>query len=113
MANDNSNTARSRRMKKSELADRILSFLNRESKQAFNYKQIAFAIDATSPSLRMDLINILDDLAAAEEITEVSLGRYKAKSNRGNENVGTFVRRSNGRNAVVIDDEPIDRKSVV
>lgn len=107
MANDNSNTARSRRMKKSELADRILSFLNRESKQAFNYKQIAFAIDATSPSLRMDLINILDDLAAAEEITEVSLGRYKAKSNRGNENVGTFVRRSNGRNAVVIDDEPI------
>lgn len=99
--------SRPKRIKKSELADRILSFLQKEDKQAFNYKQIAFAIDATSPASRMDLINVLDELAAVGEISEISLGRYKAKSVRGNETIGTFVRRSNGKNAVLIDDEPI------
>ena len=107
MTKDTSSRSRARRISKSELAERIMAFLQKESRQAFNYKQIAFAIDATAPSLRMDLLNVLDDLAASEAITEVSLGRYKANSNRGTENVGTFVRRSNGKNAVILDDEPI------
>ena len=96
-----------KRLKKSEIAERILAFLQKESKQAFNYKQLAFAIDATSPASRMDIINVLDELAAVGDIAEISLGRYKAKSDRGSESIGTFVRRSNGRNAVLIDDEPI------
>ena len=104
---DNPNTEAPVRMRKKELLDKILAFLQKESKQAFNYKQIAFAIDAVHPSNRNDIINILDELAAADEITEVSLGRYKAKANRGTENEGVFVRRSNGRNAVIIDDEQI------
>lgn len=98
---------RAPRIKKSELADRILAFLNKENKQAFNYKQIAFAIDATAPAQRLDLINVLDELAADGAISEVSLGRYKAHTTRGNESIGTFVRRSNGRNAVIVDDEQI------
>ncbi|MCM1318906.1 MAG: ribonuclease R [Muribaculaceae bacterium] len=98
---------RGKRLKKTELITRILAFLQKEDKQAFNYKQIAFGIDATSPASRMDVINALDELSAAGEITEISLGRYKAKTVRGNESVGTFVRRSNGKNAVIIDDEPI------
>ncbi len=104
---DNHNTETPVRMRKKELLDKILAFLQKESKQAFNYKQIAFAIDAVHPANRNDVINILDELAAADEITEVSLGRYKAKANRGTENEGIFVRRSNGRNAVIIDDEQI------
>jgi len=99
--------SRPKRLKKSEIASRIVAFLQQQDKQAFNYKQIAFGIDATAPASRMDVINVLDELAAAGEITEVSLGRYKAKSVRGNESLGTFVRRSNGRNAVIVDDEPI------
>ena len=95
------------RIKKSDLERLILNFLEKENKQSFNYKQIAFAIDATHPSNRMDVINILDALAAAEIIQEVGIGKYKAISNRGTENVGTFVRRSNGRNGVMIDDELI------
>lgn len=95
------------RLKKSVLVDRILAFMQKENKQAFNYKQIAHGIEATHPSNRMDIINLLDDLTAADLLTEVSLGRYKAKSNRGTENEGYFVRRSNGKNAVVIDDEQI------
>ncbi|MDE5797106.1 MAG: ribonuclease R, partial [Muribaculaceae bacterium] len=104
---DNQSTEAPVRMRKKELLGKILAFLQKENKQAFNYKQIAFAIDAVHPANRNDVINILDELAAADEITEVSLGRYKAKANRGTENEGIFVRRSNGRNAVIIDDEQI------
>ena len=100
-------TINGRRMRKAELQEKIMEFLRQQSKQAFNYKQIAHAIGATHPSNRNDIINMLDDLTAADEILEVSLGKYKAKSNRGTENVGIFVRRKNGRNAVVLDDEEI------
>lgn len=96
-----------RRLKKRELQQKIMEFLLKQNKQSFNYKQIAFAIEATNPQSRLDIINLLDELVAAEEIQEVGLGKYKAFSNRGTENVGVFVRRSNGKNAVVIDDEQI------
>ena len=95
------------KIRKADLEKLILHFLEKENRQAFNYKQIAFAINATHPSNRMDVINILDSLAAAELIQEVGLGKYKANSNRGTENIGEFVRRSNGRNGVMIDDELI------
>lgn len=78
-----------------------------QNKQSFNYKQIAFGIGADRKSNRLDVINMLDDLVAAGDILEVDLGKYKAKANRGTENVGYFVRRSNGKNAVVVDDEYI------
>ena len=93
------------KLKKKELERLILNFLEKEHKQSFNYKQVAFAIDATHPSNRMDVINILDALVAADLIQEVGIGKYKANSNRGTENTGVFVRRSNGRNGVMIDDE--------
>ena len=104
---NNIDVRRAPRLKKNEIARRVLEFLQKENRQAFNYKQIAFAIDAVNPANRMDLINTLDELAEEGAITEVSLGRYKANANRGTENIGTFVRRSNGRNAVIIDEEPI------
>lgn len=95
------------RLRKNELRQKVMDFLARQNRQAFNYKQIAFGIGATNPANRLDLINLLDILAEADEITEVSLGKYKAKANRGSENIGIFVRRSNGRNAVVVDEEQI------
>ncbi len=107
MRNNTDRKAPARRLKKNEVEKRILAFLEKEYKQSFNYKQIAFAIDATSPANRMDVINILEALAADDVITEVSLGKYKAKVNRGTENIGYFVRRSNGKNGVVIDEETI------
>ncbi len=95
------------RMRKNEVQSLVLEFLQHSPNQAFNYKQIAYGIGATQRSNRIDVINILDALAAAGEIIEVSLGRYKAKANRGTESVGYFVRRSNGRNSVIVDDESI------
>lgn len=94
-------------MRRQQLLDSILEFLQMQNKQSFNYKQIAFGIGVDNKSARNDVLNALDDLVAADAILEVDLGKYKAKSNRGAESVGYFVRRSNGRNAVVIDDEQI------
>ena len=93
-------------MKKSELRDKIMEFLLKEYRKSFNYKQISHAIGADA-SLRDDVINMLDALVAADDIAEVSLGKYKAKANRGTETEGVFVRRKNGRNAVMIDEEEI------
>lgn len=101
----NSKERPNKRMKKAELQEKILAFLEKENRRAFNYKQIAFAIDARD--FTMDVINMLDQLAATDVIQEVGLGKYRAPANRGSENIGTFIRRSNGRNAVLIDDEQI------
>jgi len=98
---------KSTRISRREIEPKIMEFLERESSKAFNYKQIAYAIGATSAANRDVIINTLDELALADHILEVSLGRYKAKSNRGTVKVGSFIRRSNGRNAVMIDDEQI------
>ena len=96
----------SRRMKKNDLRDKIMEFLLKEYRQAFNYKQISHGIGIDA-AFRDDVINMLDALVAAEEISEVALGKYKAKSNRGTETEGVFIRRKNGRNSVLIDDEEI------
>lgn len=102
---NNSTGKPSKRLRKVELQNKIIAFLEKENRQAFNYKQIAFAIDAQD--FRMDVINLLEELAANDIIQEVGLGKYKAPSNRGSENIGIFIRRSNGKNAVLIDEEQI------
>ncbi|MDE6227757.1 MAG: ribonuclease R [Muribaculaceae bacterium] len=95
------------RMKREELQQKILEFLQKEKRQAFNYKQVAFGVGATHPSNRNDVINLLDEMVAADIIIEVELGRYKANTEHAADNVGTFVRRSNGKNGVMIDEELI------
>jgi len=95
------------RLRRSELTRRILEFLQKENKQAFNYKQIAFAIDAAAPQNRDNIINLLDQLVTDGVLSEVSTGKYRAVQTRGAESEGFFVRRSNGKNAVIVDEEPI------
>ena len=107
MAKKDNKEASTPRLRKKELQERIMNFFARETRQAFNYKQVAFGIGATNPANRMDVINILDELADLEAIQEVEIGRYKAIGNRGTQNTGIFVRRSNGTNGVMIDDELI------
>lgn len=95
------------RIHKKDLPRMIMEFLQRQSKQSFNYKQIAYGIGATHASNRMDILNVLDEMSAVGDIVEIELGKYRAAANRGTENIGTFVRRSNGKNAVIVEDEQI------
>lgn len=94
-------------MRKNELEEAVLEFLQRNPKQSFNYRQVAFGIGVMEKSQRNDLINLLDDLVCADILMEVSPGKYQAKCIRKVEAEGVFVRRSNGRNAVIVDDEQI------
>ncbi len=96
-----------KRIRKTDMAKAVLDFLEANPKRSFNYKQIAYGIGCTQAAVRNDILNLLDDLVAAEEIQEVALGKYKSPGNRGNVMEGIFSRRSNGRNWVVIDDEDI------
>ncbi len=98
---------RSGRVNKQELEQKILEFLRNNSKQSFNYKQVAFGIGANEQSMRNTVINLLDTLVAADLLMEVSVGKYQAKVIRPVETEGIFVRRHNGKNAVIIDDEQI------
>ncbi len=102
-----SDTTGTTRMRKKELRQKVMEFLQKSDRKAFNYKQIAHAIEANHPCSRGDIVNLLDELVAIDELQEVGLGRYKIPANRGTEGIGIFVRRSNGKNAVTIDDEQI------
>ena len=99
--------ARKKKIMKAEMMQRIVEYLQDHHKRSFNYKQISYGIGMDDAAQRVNVLNALDELVAADDILEVDLGKYKAKSNRGVENIGVFVRRSNGKNAVVVDDEEI------
>ena len=94
-------------MSKASLESAIIEFLQTNARQAFNYKQVAYGIGATQASRRNDVIDTLEMLAEADSIMEVSLGKYQAKIVRPVEAEGIFVRRSNGRNPVIVGDDQI------
>ena len=113
MKNDIKEKAPSTRLKKAQLQEKVLEFLDQRKNQSFNYKQIAYGIDVTSKSQRNDLLNLLDDLVAAESIIEVGLGKYRALDTRATESEGIFSRRSNGKNAVIIGEAPDQQQIMV
>ena len=87
-----------------EMRRRVELYIDRQQNNTFNYKQVAHAIDAlTGPQQRL-IAEILADMAASGDIIETTPGKYKAPQ-RNNVTTGTFVRRSNGKNSVITDDD--------
>lgn len=82
----------------------VTNYISQQKNSTFNYKQVSHAIDADSAAAQRAVAMILAELAFDGEIIEVSPGKYKAPS-RSNETTGTFVRRSNGKNSVITDDD--------
>ena len=89
--------------KKTVLRNAVIDFFNSENNIAYNYKQVSTGVGANSPKLRADVVEILEELALDGFLAEVSPGKFKAKQ-RGATSEGVFVRRSNGKNSVIIDD---------
>ena len=102
MANDQEGKKASR--KKKEMESRVIDFFNREENIPYNYKQVSAAIGAETPKQRALVVEVLEELAIEGLLIEVNPGRFKAKS-RSNVATGTFVRRSNGKNSVILDQE--------
>lgn len=80
----------------------IEEFINNQGNKTFNYKQVSHAIGVTTPAANKAVAMRLAELEFDGEIIEVAPGKYKAPS-RGAVAIGTFTRRSNGKNSVVLD----------
>ena len=82
-----------KRMKKEAMIQAIISVFQSSPKEPFNYKQISKIIG----------VDILYDLSAEDIITEIDRGRYRLNG-LGTLAVGTFARRSNGKNSFIPED---------
>ena len=74
----------------------------------FNYRQVSAAVGVVDPTGQRAVALYLAELAFDGVIIEVSPGKYKTPK-RAVVATGVFVRRSNGKNSVILDDdnEPI------
>ena len=81
----------------------ILSVFQAAPKEPFNYKQISKLIGADNEVQKLQVVDILYDLSAEDIISEVDRGRYRMNQ-IGTQAVGTFSRRSNGKNSLIPED---------
>ena len=88
--------------KVSALKNQVEEFVRQQKNNTYNYRQVSHAIGANTPAQQRNIALMLVEMAFNGDIIEVSPGKYKSPQ-RGNEAVGTFIRRSNGKNSVVTD----------
>lgn len=88
--------------KASALKTQVEEFVRQQKNNTYNYRQVSHAIGASTPAQQRNIALMLVEMAFNGEIIEVSPGKYKSPQ-RGNEAIGTFIRRSNGKNSVVTD----------
>ena len=87
-----------------KLAQLVKEFINQQKNNTFNYKQVSHAIGASTPKQQRAVALTLAEMAFDGELIETSPGKYKAPM-RTNFATGIFVRRSNGKNSVITDDD--------
>lgn len=90
--------------KTKDLRNEVVEYINRQKNNTFNYKQVAHAIGADSPAAHRSIALMLAEMAFDGDLIEVAPGKYKAPQ-RSNVATGTFVRRSNGKNGVITDED--------
>lgn len=98
--------AKAKQNKKSQFAALqagVVEYFVNHSNIPVNYKQVSAAVGADSPVTRALVVQILEELAIDGFLTEVTPGKFKSKV-RMSVASGVFVRRSNGKNSVLLDD---------
>jgi ribonuclease R len=97
-----------KRIKKDALVQAILDTFRNNPQTVYNYRQIGKLIGLESREQKLQVAEILRDLAGDNMLTEPEQGRYRY-NNLGTVAVGTFQRRSNGKNSFVSEDggEPV------
>ena len=89
---------------KEVLQSKIIDFFDNEGNSPYNYKQVSASIGVDTPKEFAMVVETLEELALAGILTETTPGKFKAKKKQHNNAVGTFCRRSNGKNSVILDD---------
>lgn len=104
----NSTKTRSKRMKKDLMVHAILDVFQKDPKGVYNYKQISKLIGIDAQVQKLQTLDIMYTLAEDDILVELDRGRFRYNS-LGTIAIGTFQRRSNGKNAFIPEDggEPI------
>ncbi len=87
-----------------KLRDRISEYIAEQKNNSFNYKQVSSAIGAKTPAAQKQVAMMLAEMAFDGFLIENAPGSYRSPQ-RTNVATGTFVRRSNGKNSVITDDD--------
>ena len=97
-----------KRMKKKELTELLVSYFRNKSGEAFTVKQLFQGLKLTTHPLKMLCRDIVEEMTEDNFLVEVEKGRFRL-NDKGQVMVGTFQRKSNGKNSFVPDDggEPI------
>ncbi len=86
------------------LLTRVAAWAAAQKNNTYNYRQVAQALGLEGASRQRAVALALAELAFDGEIIEVAPGKYKSPS-RTTVATGTFVRRHNGKNSVVTDND--------
>ena len=89
-----------KRMKKKELIAALMDFFHSKPDEVLSLKYLFEQLHLTTHPLKMLCRDILSDLLLDDYITEVDKSKYKL-NNHGVEMVGTFQRKSNGKNSFI------------
>ena len=97
-----------KRMKKKELAKILLDFFHERPGEVLSLRFIFDQLRLNTHPLKMLCVDLLSELKDDDYIVEVDAHKYKLNT-RGVEMVGTFQRKSNGKNSFIPEDggEPI------
>lgn len=106
--NKSTNKTRSKRMKKDLMVHAILDIFQKDPKGVYNYKQISKLIGVDAQVQKLQALDIMYTLVEDDILVELDRGRFRYNS-LGTIAIGTFQRRSNGKNAFIPEDggEPI------
>jgi len=97
------NKGSGKRMKKQAMVQAVMEAFQASSKESFNYKQISKILGLEAQVQKLMVVDILYDLAADDFISEIDRGRYRYNG-IGTLAIGTFTRRSNGKNSFLPED---------
>ena len=89
-----------KRMSKKELAALLIDFFHAKSSETLSMKYIFSELRLTTHPQKMLCVDILHDLLADDYISEIEKGKFRL-TNHGTEMVGTFQRKSNGKNSFI------------
>lgn len=93
--------AKSKKQQKRYLFEEVLAFLKHNSDKAFNYKQVAAAMEINNESERFTLLETLEGLKQQGFVVEKEIGKYQAKATDSYK-TGTIDFTSQGTAFVVI-----------
>ena len=79
-----------------------MAYFNENTKGAYNYKQVSLSLGINGRDAQFMVADILDELTESGFLLELVPGKYQL-SEMSSTTEGIFVRRSNGKNSVILD----------